>query len=58
MTLSSQAASRNLMASAPELRQKLLAWWEVHGRRDPAQKPWMFTQDGRWPGPEQLLHPY
>ncbi len=29
------------------MRQQLLAWWEVHGRKDIAIKPWMFTVDGR-----------
>ena len=38
------------------MRQQLLEWWEVHGRRDPAQKPWMFAKDGRWPGPGEELH--
>ena len=42
----------------PELMRALLAWWEVHGRKDPAQKPWMFTKDGRWPDPDDLLDPY
>ena len=47
-----------LRERAPQMSGLLLAWWEVHGRRDPAQKPWMFTKDGRWPRPEELLHPY
>ena len=36
----------------------MLAWWELHGRRDPVQKPWMFKADGQWPGPEEGLNPY
>jgi len=40
---------------APELSRSLLAWWEVHGRKDPALKPWMFTKDGRWPDPDEDL---
>ena len=42
----------------PEIRQQLLAWWEVHGRQDIAIKPWMFTVDGRWPEPNEDLSPY
>jgi A/G-specific adenine glycosylase len=38
-----------LTAQAPRLRQQLLDWWGVHGRRSVDQKPWMFTPDGRWP---------
>jgi A/G-specific adenine glycosylase len=38
-----------LTAQAPLLRQQLLDWWHVHGRRRFDQKPWMFTPDGRWP---------
>ena len=49
------AALRVLM---PELSHSLLAWWEVHGRKDPALKPWMFTKDGRWPEPAQHLDLY
>ena len=52
------AQHRDLSALAPELSQALLAWWEVHGRKDPALKPWMFTKDGRWPDPDDLLDPY
>ncbi|CAE20310.1 probable adenine glycosylase [Prochlorococcus marinus str. MIT 9313] len=40
------------------MRQQLLAWWEVHGRKDIAIKPWMFTTDGRWPEPNEDLSPY
>ena len=38
---------RDISEIAPELRRTLLAWWEVHGRKDIAIKPWMFTVDGR-----------
>ena len=38
--------------------EQLLGWWQTHGRRDPAQKPWMFTKDGPWPLPEGSLFPY
>ena len=51
----SSAEYRDLSALAPELCQSLLAWWEVHGRKDPALKPWMFTKDGRWPEPHEHL---
>ena len=54
----SGAEHRDLSAIAPELSRSLLDWWEVHGRKDPALKPWMFTKDGRWPDPDDLLDPY
>ena len=38
--------------------EQLLGWWQACGRRDPAQKPWMFTADGTWPLPEDNLSPY
>jgi len=38
------------------LASELLAWWEVHGRKDPALKPWMFTKDGKWPEPHEPLN--
>ncbi len=38
--------------------EQLLSWWQACGRRDPAQKPWMFTADGTWPLPEDNLSPY
>ena len=38
--------------------ESLLSWWEVHGRRAPDQKPWMFMADGRWPAGTQALDPY
>ena len=49
------AEHRDLSALAPELSQSLLAWWEIHGRKDPALKPWMFTKDGRWRGLRRLF---
>ena len=50
------AEHRDLSALAPELSQSLLAWWEIHGRKDPALKPWMFTKEGRWPEPREHLN--
>ena len=38
--------------------EQLLGWWQACGRRDQAQKPWMFTADGTWPLPEDSLSPY
>ena len=38
--------------------EQLLGWWQACGRRDPAQKPWMFTADGTWPLPEDSLSPF
>ena len=52
------AEHRDFSALAPELSQSLLAWWEVHGRKDPALKPWMFTAEGAWPQPQDELDPY
>ena len=36
----------------------LLGWWEINGRRDPVQKPWMVTRAGRWPTVTDELDPY
>ena len=47
-----------LSAWTLELSRSLLAWWEMHGRRDPEQKPWMFTPEGTWPEPYEHLNPY
>ena len=47
--------SERLVSSQAE---QLLGWWQTDGRRDPAQKPWMFTGDGTWPLPEDSLSPY
>ncbi|WP_286188618.1 8-oxo-dGTP diphosphatase MutT [Synechococcus sp. A15-24] len=41
--------------AAPPMTRALLAWWEVHGRKDHALKPWMFTKNGRWPEPHEHL---
>ena len=38
--------------------EQLLGWWQACGRRDQAQKPWMFIADGTWPLPEDSLSPY
>ena len=54
----SSAEHCDLSAIAPELGRSLLDWWEVHGRKDPALKPWMFKADGTWPLPEETLSPY
>ncbi|WP_186539244.1 8-oxo-dGTP diphosphatase MutT [Synechococcus sp. BIOS-E4-1] len=56
MSQRSSAENRDICALAPDLSQSLLAWWEVHGRKDPALKPWMFTKDGRWPDPHEPLN--
>ncbi|MFN9623144.1 MAG: 8-oxo-dGTP diphosphatase MutT [Cyanobacteriota bacterium] len=39
------------------LRPSLLDWWREAGRRDPGQKPWMATPDGRWPAPGEEVNP-
>ena len=49
---------RDLSALSPELCRSLLAWWKKLGRRDLAQKPWMFTADQTWPLPDEVLSPY
>ena len=46
------------MTDSVDLSACLLSWWQVQGRRDPVQKPWMFTSDGRWPAPDEGLNPY
>ena len=38
----------------PELRQQLLAWWELHGRHG---IPWKLLPDGRRPEPGEALDP-
>ena len=55
---SSQQCRELLDKRWPEMRQQLLDWWEVHGRKDIAIKPWMFTGDGRWPEQHEDLSPY
>ncbi len=62
MAAEAQLAAEDELAAEYELdmdlmRQQLLAWWNVHGRRDPDQKPWMFTKDGSWPEPGEELRP-
>ena len=47
-------SAQGLVASV-DLSSSLLSWWQAHGRRDPTQKPWMFTKDGRWPEPDEEL---
>ena len=47
-----------LKMQASELAHSLIVWWELSGRRDPTQKPWMFTADQIWPSSSQLLDPY
>ena len=44
--------------AAPLMTRALLAWWDMHGRKDPAQKPWMFTHAGCWPSAVDDLDPY
>ena len=52
---SKQPQPRDLSVLAPDLRCSLLGWWEIHGRRNPDQKPWMFTAEGRYPEPGEPL---
>ena len=35
--------------SVPAMAQHLLGWWQINGRCDSAQKPWMVNRAGRWP---------
>ena len=49
---------RDFGEMVPVLSSSLLAWWEVHGRKDPAFKPWMFTPEGKWSEPYEHLNPY
>jgi A/G-specific adenine glycosylase len=44
--------------SPSAMARVLLVWWESHGRRDPTQKPWMFTPAGQWPTAAEGLDPY
>ena len=50
--------SESMVLSASMTVTQLLAWWQHHGRKDPAQRPWMFMADGRWPAETQALDPY
>ena len=52
------AKQQDLSELAPALSHSLLVWWEIQGRKDSALKPWMFTDDGRWPEPSQHIDPY
>ena len=45
-------------ASAVSIAEALLGWWEIDGRRNPDQKPWMITRAGSWPSPGEDLDPY
>lgn len=42
-------------AMAPALQDSLLSWWELQGRRELDQKPWMFTAAGRWPASGEVI---
>ena len=53
-----QDALLGLRALPPALSRSLLVWWERHGRRDLAQKPWMFMPSGDWPRGQDELDPY
>ena len=55
---STRRLPRELNELDSRMSLSLLAWWEVHGRRDPLQKPWMFMPGRRWPQPDQWLSPY
>jgi len=44
-----------LRGRGPELRQQLLAWWEIHGRHG---IPWKLTAEGRRPADGEVLDPY
>ena len=43
------------LQGASDLTEALLVWWEIHGRKDPSLKPWMFAKDGRWPESAEKL---
>ena len=43
---------------ASAMAQYLLGWWQINGRCDPVQKPWMVTRAGRWPTVTDELDPY
>ena len=46
---------KGLSANAPELRQRLLAWWELHGRH---AIPWKLLPDGSRPADGEAIDPY
>ena len=54
----SESVSNDRKVQALELSRSLLTWWEVHVRKDPALKPWMFTPEGKWPELCEQVNPY
>ena len=46
------------MTNSVELSSALLQWWEQHGRRRPAQKPWMHRSGWSWSQRHEDLDPY
>ena len=46
------------MTDSVELSSALLQWWEQHGRRRPAQKPWMHRPGWSWSQRHEDLDPY
>jgi A/G-specific adenine glycosylase len=50
-----EAEPSGFRAKAPELRQLLLAWWELHGRH---AIPWKRRLDGKPPADGEPLDPY
>ena len=58
MTGCSRTLQSSAFADEQVIAAKLLCWWQNFGRRDPAQKPWMFVPETRWPLPEEILSPY
>ena len=46
------------MTNSVELSSALLQWWEQHGRRRPAQKPWMHRPGWSWSQRHEDLDPY
>ena len=46
------------MTNSVELSSALLQWWEQHGRRQPAQKPWMHRSGWSWSQRHEDLDPY
>ena len=58
MAESQSTEYRDLSELAPGLRRSLFAWWELHGRKAPLLKPWMFTKHDVWPQPHEHLCVY
>ena len=50
-----EAEPSGFRANAPELRQLLLAWWELHGRH---AIPWKLCLDGKPPADGEPLDSY